>query len=66
MGVMKDNPELIDSAMTQLLTLYEDGQIRPRVDSTWAFEDVSKYNYIYTVERYTAWVYRYTCTCTSP
>ena len=45
-----DSPELVKSAVADLMELYGKGQIKPRIDSTWAFEDVSgTYNIYYNI-----------------
>ena len=40
--LLKDNSkELIRDAMNDIFKLYNDGVVKPVVDTTWAFEDVS-------------------------
>ena len=41
MGHLIDNPELIREAAVELLELYNQGKIKPTIDSVWSFEDVS-------------------------
>lgn len=41
MGYLTDEVDLIRHSMTDVLKMYQDGKIKPRIDSTWAVEDVS-------------------------
>jgi NADPH:quinone reductase-like Zn-dependent oxidoreductase len=38
----KLDPELIQSAMEELTNIYKQGKIKPQIDSSWSYEDVSK------------------------
>ena len=40
LGHFIDHPELIRPAANDLMKLYQDGKIKPKVDSVWAYEDV--------------------------
>ncbi|KAJ8344779.1 hypothetical protein SKAU_G00289720 [Synaphobranchus kaupii] len=40
LGHLDDEPELISQVVAKLLELYGQGKIKPRVDSTWHFEQV--------------------------
>ena len=41
LGKLGHHPELIKSAALELMQLYKDGKIKPKIDSVWAYEDVS-------------------------
>lgn len=41
LGHLANQPELIASAMNELLSLYGQGKIKPQIDSVWAYSDVS-------------------------
>ena len=41
MGFLTDHPETVDETMTELLDLYNNGKIKPVIDSVWPLEDVS-------------------------
>ena len=41
LGHMADRLDLIRGVMEELLDLFKQGKIKPRIDSTWAYEDVS-------------------------
>jgi NADPH:quinone reductase-like Zn-dependent oxidoreductase len=40
LGHLVDKPQLIKSAIERLLELYQEGKIKPHIDSVWAFEDI--------------------------
>ncbi len=40
MGHFEDSPEIIRDTMLELIELFKQGKIKPRVDSIWAFEEV--------------------------
>jgi len=42
LGHLIDHPDLIQSAGLALIELFEQGKIRPQIDSVWSFDDVSK------------------------
>ena len=52
MSYMDKDPARIIEACEAILALYKEGKVKPRIDSVWAFEDVSmlltcfKYMYI--------------------
>jgi NADPH:quinone reductase-like Zn-dependent oxidoreductase len=42
LGHLIDHPQLILSAAESILDLYQQGKIKPQIDSVWAFDDVGK------------------------
>lgn len=40
LGYLDEEVELIQGVVTQLLSLYNQGKIKPKVDSVWPFEQV--------------------------
>lgn len=42
LGHLIKHPEMVKSAASHLLTMYDEGKIKPTIDSVWAFEDVGK------------------------
>lgn len=43
LGYLDGETELITHAMNTILDLYKEGKIKPRIDSTWHFEQVSQH-----------------------
>jgi len=41
LGHLEDHPQLMSSALETILDLYQQGKIKPQIDSVWAFDDVS-------------------------
>lgn len=42
LGYLDGETELITQAMDTILDLYKEGKIKPRIDSTWHFEQVGR------------------------
>lgn len=46
LGYLDKDPEVVRTAFNEILDLYKEGKIKPRVDSVWAYEDVSTCLYV--------------------
>jgi len=41
LGLLVDHPQLITSALEAVMDLYQQGKIKPQIDSVWSFDEVS-------------------------